>query len=231
MLDQALDALKTYDWGSDLAPLKPIEEAIVATHGDAAARKELEEKLVAALGWEMSRASKDYLCRKLQTVGTAASVPALAALLSDPKLSHMGRYALERIPDAAAGHALREAIGKVPAEQKIGVIGSLGVRQEAASVPLLAQLLKDGEPQVAIAAASALGAIRSPEAATALAATSPNAAAVAAATDASLACAERLLAHGKKADALAIYKAVNAKATAKHVKLAATRGMLACAGS
>ena len=35
MLDQAFEALKTYDWGQDKAVLNPIEEAVVATYGDA----------------------------------------------------------------------------------------------------------------------------------------------------------------------------------------------------
>ena len=37
------------------------------------------------------------------------SVPTLAELLPDPRLSHMARYALERIPDAQAGAALRNS--------------------------------------------------------------------------------------------------------------------------
>ncbi len=41
MLDQAFDALKTSDWGQDRVVLDPIEEAVVATHGDAGRRKEL----------------------------------------------------------------------------------------------------------------------------------------------------------------------------------------------
>ena len=49
MLDQAFDALKTYDWGTDRNVLKPIDEAVVATHGDAAARQELETRLAAVL--------------------------------------------------------------------------------------------------------------------------------------------------------------------------------------
>ena len=47
-------------------------------------------------------------------------------------------------------------------------------------------------------------------------------------TDASLACAEALLADGKKAEALAIYKGFASDDQPKHVRLAATRGMLAC---
>jgi hypothetical protein len=50
--------------------------------------------------------------------------------------------------------------------------------------------------------------------------------------DARLACAESLLAAGKRADAMAVYKALAAaaagKPTSKSIELAATRGILAC---
>ena len=59
-----------------------------------------------------SRAAKDFVCRKLAIIGTAESVPALAALLPDKDLSHMARYALERIPAPEAAKALREALAK-----------------------------------------------------------------------------------------------------------------------
>ena len=49
----------------------------------------------------------------------------------------MARYALERIPAAAAAAALRDALPKLTGTLKVGVIGSLGVRRDAASVPWL----------------------------------------------------------------------------------------------
>ena len=94
MLDQAFDALKTYDWGVEPNVLQPIDEAITATHADPAARKDLETRLIEVLKTEVPRAAKDAVCRALKTIGTVASVPALAALLADEKLSHMARYAL-----------------------------------------------------------------------------------------------------------------------------------------
>ena len=97
-LNKALDALKTYDWGVDPNVLKPIDEAIIATHSDAAARKELETRLIEVLKSGAPRAAKDAVCRALKTIGTAVAVPALAPLLADESLSHMARYALERIP-------------------------------------------------------------------------------------------------------------------------------------
>ncbi|MCX6874167.1 MAG: hypothetical protein NTW21_10220 [Verrucomicrobia bacterium] len=229
MLDQAFDALKTYDWGVDPNVLKPIDEAIVATHSDAAARKELEARLIAVLKTEMPRAAKDAVCRALKTIGTAASVPALAALLADEKLSHMARYALERIPEPEAGQAMREALPKVSAKLRIGLLASLGVRGEATAIAPLQALLADSDPSVAAAAAYGLGAIRSLEAAKALVVTKPNAGTKAAIADASMACAETLLAAGNKVAAKATYEKILASTPSKAAKAAATRGLQACA--
>jgi HEAT repeat protein len=230
MLDQAFDALKSYDWGQEPKVLKPIDEAVVASYGDSAARKELESRLTKALSTASTRDAKDYICRKLMLIGTAECVPALDGLLGDKELSHMARYALERIPGGEAATALRAALSKVSGALKVGVLSSLGARGEEASVSAIAALLGDNDTAVARAAAMALGAIRGPAAAAALAQAKPAAEAASAATDATLACAESLLAAGKKAEALAAYKSLAGEGQPKHVKLAATRGMLACAG-
>ena len=232
MLDQAFETLKTYDWGADRNALNPIDETVVATQGDAAARLQLENRLAAVLKTDVPRDAKDFVCRKLMVIGTAASVPALAELLPQEENSHMARYALERITAPEAAQALRDAVPKLSGKLKIGVIGSLGVRQDGASVKPLTALLSDADASVARAAAIALGAIRSAKAAKALqGADSVNAEAKLAVVDASLMCAEGLLASGEKAEALAIYKGLLGGDQPKHVKLAVTRGMLACAGT
>ena len=104
---------------------------------------------------------KDFVCRKLMIIGTAASVPTLAGLLSDKDLSHMARFALERNsrPRGSRRH-LRDALPKLNGALKIGVISSLGVRRDADSVAPLASCLADSDPAVARAAAFALGDIR-----------------------------------------------------------------------
>ena len=230
MLDQAFEALKTYDWGQDRNVLKPIDEAVVAAHGDDAGRSELESRLIDVLKTEVSFDAKQFVCRQLMRIGTAASVPTLADLLPDPQLSHMARYALERIPGAEAGNALRDALSKVEDDQKIGVIASLGVRGEADSVVPLQALLSDNSPAVARATAHALGAIRGSDAAQALSSAEPTAETKSTFADATLACAESLLAEGNRIAALTIYKRLLGSDPQQHVRVAATRGMLACAG-
>ena len=231
MLDQAFDALKTYDWGADPSTLTAIDDAIVAAHGDAEIRGQLEARLAAVLKTDASRDAKDFVCRKLMSVGTAASVPTLAELLPQKDHSHMARYALERILAPEAAQALRDALAGLTPELQVGVIGSLGVRRDEASVPALAGLLSAADAAVARAAAFALGNIRTLDAAKALADAEPaSTEAQTAVADASLACAEGLLAGGKNTEALGIYKGFIGENQPKHVRLAATRGMLACAG-
>jgi HEAT repeat protein len=228
-LEPAFEALKVYDWGKqeDRGLLNPIDDAITTSHGDAAARLALEERLAAVLATDVPRDAKDYIGRKLMLIGTAACVPALAALLPDANLSHMARYALERIPADEAGDALREALGAVEGDLKIGMISSLSARQDEACVPALADLLGDSNVLLAKAAADALGIIGTTAAAEALA----GAEATAPVIDASLACAESLLAGGNKAGAMAIYQKYMIGDYPAHVKLGATRGMLNCAAA
>ena len=193
--------------------------------------KELETRLAAVLPTQASRAAKDYVGRKLAIIGTAASVPALAALLTDKDLSHMARYALERIPAAEAGKALRDALAATSGAAKVGVIGSLGARRDAESIADLAALLGDSDARIATAAATALGDIGTAESVKALQAAKPTSDPVKMrVADAQLAVGERLLAAGDQAAALAVYQSLIASRPAKNILLAATRGQLLARG-
>ena len=105
MLDQAFEALKKFDFGTPLSDVQAIEDAAVAAHTDAEVRKDLEQRLIAALGTDISRAAKDYVCRKLALIGSATAVPVLASLLSSQANAHLTRHALERIPGGAASYS------------------------------------------------------------------------------------------------------------------------------
>jgi HEAT repeat protein len=229
-LDKAFENLKTFNWGPDIPKfhelLGAIEDAVPASHGDVEVRKDLETRLVAVLGTSASRAAKDYVCRKLTVIGTAASVPTLAAMLPDKDLSHMARYALERIPAGEAAKALRDGLAKTDGAQKAGVAGSLGVRRDVESISALAALLGDSDAQVALAAATALGDIGTGEAVNALQAAAPAAAYIKPRiADAQLTAAEKFLAASDPDAAMAVYKSL-LTSPIKSVKLAATRGML-----
>jgi HEAT repeat protein len=227
MLEQAFDALKTYDYGVDRKVLDPIDEAVVTTRNDPAARKDLESRLLAVLQSNAPRDARDYVCRQLRTMGTAACVPALEQLLSNADLSHMARYALERIPEPQAGQALERQLRKLSGNLQIGVISSIGIRGQAAA-GLLRPLLKDSDDAVARAAAVALGCIGTVEADKALASAKPRPALVPVFADASLSCAEKLLAAGHAKVAKAAYERLLKKKPSELVRQAAERGLKAC---
>jgi hypothetical protein len=231
-VDKAFETLKTYDWGSDRSGLRALEVAVAAGHADAAAARKLEARLAAVLKEPVTSAAKDFVCRQLSLVGTAESVPALAALLTDKELTGIARYGLEPIPGPEASAALRQALAAAEGLAKVGIINSLGVRRDAESITLLTGLAADQDAQVAVAAVVALGAIGTSDAAKVLADLRAGAAESlrGAVADASLVCAEHLRAADKKVEALAIYKALAAADQPKHIRLAATRGLLAVTG-
>jgi HEAT repeat protein len=231
-LDDAFAALKSYDFGTDRKALNPIDDAVVASYGKTEQRKALEARLVAVLADGVSRDAKDYCCRVLRVIGSADCVPALAALLNNKELSHSARYALQSIPAPEAGKALRDAVSKTSGEQKIGVIGSIAARRDAEAVAAMAECLNDTDKAIATVAAHALAAIGTADASKALIGALKHASGETkpAVADACLECAERLLSSGDKTTAMGVYKSLSSDDLPKHVKLAATRGLLSAAG-
>jgi HEAT repeat protein len=172
-------------------------------------------------------------CRQLAVIGTAEALPALVPLLADEQLSHMARYAMETMPDPAVDAALREALGTVRGRLLVGVIASVGVRGDTQAVGPLTRLLSHPEPEVAQAAARALGSIGNPAAAKALRE---------ALSDAPLAnrlafhegmfrAAESLSAAGQRRQAVALYDDLRGMQDAAHqVRAGATRGAILARG-
>jgi HEAT repeat protein len=227
-VEKAFETLKTYDWGADTEILKAIDQAIIATHVDAAARKALEKRLVDALTGGISRSALDYVCRRLRVVGTRQSIEALAALLLAEETSHIARYALERIPDEKAVEVMRDSLPKVSSKLKPGIIGSLGKRRDEKSIQAISKLLGDSDIQVAKAAAESLALIGTPAAAKELSKFAEKASATMKlpVADACLVCAEQFLADGEKSDAVALYNEFKGDDKPTHVKAAAMKGIL-----
>lgn len=195
--------------------------------------KEQEAKLIAILESDAEFTKKADACRELARVGTVDAVPALARLLADEQLSHMARYGLETIPGPEVDEELREALGKLKGNQRLGVIGSLGVRRGEKSVPALTGLLKDPDAEVAQAAARALGTIGSAAAADALVAalsgTPP--ANQPALCEGLFRCAEAFRAHGVDDKAIGIYDSLRKLPQAPHqVRAGAWRGSILARG-
>ena len=171
---------------------------------------ERERALIRVLQSDAPPQDKAITCKRLAIYGTGEAVPALAPLLADPHLASWARIALESIPGPAADEALRAAMSQQQGLLLVGVINSIGFRQDAKAAEGLVARLKDADPQVAAAAAVALGRIGGEPAGTALqqALTSVSAAARSGVAEGALLCAEKFLDQGKAAESAKLYDAV-----------------------
>ena len=225
-VDQAFERLKAWDYDQPRAPLHVLERHIATSSGDAAQRRQVAERLAAvAADPQATPAARQFACQHLPLVAGDAQVPVLAKLLDDPKTAETARRALEAVPGDASLAALRAAAERLTGRDLVGAIHALGRRRDAASAGALAKRLADADAEVAAAAAWALGAIGTPDAAAALARATPPAALAAAFRDASLRAAEGLAADGKAAAAEAVYRRLLEGAPPPALRVAALAGL------
>lgn len=187
-----------------------------------------ESKLIALLQSDAPPADKAMACKLLAIYGSKNAVPALAACLPDANLSSWARIGLEAIPDPSVDAAFRDALGQLQGRLLIGVINSIGVRQDAKAVEGLSQKLKDADMEVASAAAIALGRIGG-EAAARILATSLASAPEGLRTEVAqggVRCAQGFLDQGKYAQAMKLYDAVRQASVPKHRQIEAIRGAI-----
>jgi len=191
-----------------------------------------EQQLIQVLQSDGGPKEKDAACSKLKRIATAASVPALAALLTDEQLSHSARYVLEPMPMPEAGTALIKALGKTSGQVRIGIINSLAVRREVNAAAPLTKMLADSDVSAAIAATAALGQIATPEAVAALEAVPASAPAALhdAVVDAMLNCGLRFLSTNRRQEALAIFQRLYLAEKAPNIHQAAFTGFVRSSG-
>lgn len=228
-LASALNQLRQYDYGQDSKILEAVDQGVHFTHTDPVLQERLESEFIAILRSSAKRPSKEYVCRKLMHMASERAVPALATLLHDPELSHMARFALERLPYSAVDEVLLQALETTRGPQKVGVIDSLRARRVAAATSRLVDLLGHADRAIVKACIAALGEVANQEAASALKRlrTTASPELKAQVVEAELHCAERLLQRGQGKEALTIYRHYYEAATQDHVHLAGFKGLLA----
>ena len=155
MLDQAFEALNTYDWGTDRNLLNPIDEAVVKAHGNDAARKELETRGRGVLKTGSPRRQRFRLPQadvdRLGGIGAGSG-----RLLPEKDNSHMARYAWSGCPRrSGAGLARSTAENQRLAEDWRHWLA--GRAQDTQCVHALVALLGDNDPAVVRAAALCAG--------------------------------------------------------------------------
>lgn len=227
MLDTLFEQFSKFDYGHDAELINRIDEAVKAAQNDERLRKDMERRLVALLESDATLVSKKHTCQKLNIIGSAAAVPALAKQLNNPELAHMARLALERIPDPAVDQALRAALSRVDQELKIGIIYCLGNRRDQQAVDVLLPLTDDSDSATAVAAIYALGKIGTLKASQGLMdkfskksdTLHPDV------LNAQLRIGESLIKNGKAEDAVKIYQSLSEKDQPDYVRLAGFKGL------
>jgi type 1 glutamine amidotransferase/HEAT repeat protein len=226
-LEQQLAKIKAYDFGDSRAALTEFSDEIRKAYGKPDEVKKYEAALLDVLQSDAKYAGKQYACRELSLIGTDASVPVLAGMLTNQEYSDMARYALERIPGEATDKALCAALTKADGKAKIGIVNSLGERGCAAATADIAKCTEGSDKALCEAAVAALGKIGNADCVTAL-----NKALQSAPDnqkppiyDALLKAAEKTLSKGDRAGAMKIYVALNQQSAPKLIRTAAINGI------
>jgi type 1 glutamine amidotransferase len=229
--DDAWQYLKTYDAGQSTAPLIALEREVAGGSNQAASRQALAARLVNLVkDGQISRSARLFAAQQLRLVADDSQVPVLATLLNDAATADLGRVVLQGLASAGATQALIDALGHLEGPSLIGPIQSLALRREPAAVNALGRLLTHSNPQVAAAAARALGSTGTEDAARLLLAAQPSAELRTAFADAALRCGQRLTRQGQPEQARALYTPLLADAQPLHVRLAALAGWAQAAG-
>jgi HEAT repeat protein len=199
--------------------------------GREAERTEACTLIAAKLGPETPKPARVWLLKQLQFIGKGECVDAVAALVGDddPELHDAARRALQSNPEpAATKHLIDKLQATDDTQRKIGLINSLGAREDAAAVDALSKYLGEEDEAVAAATANALGRIGGTKAADLLAEarTKVDGAQRCRLSDAYLRCADRMVEEGEKAKAAKIYAALDAPEEPRPVQLAAKQGRL-----
>ena len=171
---------------------------------------------------------KAKACVRLGELGAKEAIPVLATLLDNDHLNVYARSGLEPMAGPEADDALRAALPKLKGNHLIGVINSLGKRRDAKAIPALAKFLHSPDQETARSAAASLGSIGGPQAQKDLqtALNKTTGLVKMAVADAALICAERYLADGKRAEALALFASMSAPEVPKPMRLAAMNAII-----
>jgi len=170
-------------------------------------RRRFSRTLASQIGGDRPKEVQKYLVRELQIAGGKEVVKALGALLVDEDLCEPAAQALATIGEGAA-EQLHGALSRVSGKCRLTILQNLGVVRGVKSIGALKKAVSDEDGEVRIAAAWALANIGDAGSANLLlkAADKAQGWERIQTTKACLLLAEKLLAAGRKSEAVRIYK-------------------------
>jgi HEAT repeat protein len=193
-----------------------------------ARRRGFAATLAEALGGDRPRAVKAFVVRQLQVVGESSVNPALGRLLLDDELCGDAAQALLAIKDGAAAEfrgALRRAAGK----PRLTAVHALGTLRDAEAAEALRELAGEKDRDLRLTALWALANIGDAGSVSLfLQAKGAEGYERVKVTSACLLLAERLLAAGRKVEAVKLYSHLRDTHTdpgERHIREAAERGL------
>jgi HEAT repeat protein len=155
-IDKQLAELKTFQYERGGDPLRDLENTIFQLPADSPLRAKIEDKLIEALD-QSNEIGRGIICRQLRVVGTDKCIPAIAPLLTDPKLADFARYALQGMGSDAASKAMHKVLGKTSGTLQVGLINSLAACNYEPLRGDCIRLIQSEDSEVATAAIRALG--------------------------------------------------------------------------
>lgn len=142
------EACAALEYGADRSLAWSVREEVISSPPEG--RAGIEERLLKALARpDCTEAGRAFLCQMLAMVGSVKSVPALGALLKDPKATEAARYALAPIAGPEAAAALRDALGALSGPSKAGLIASIALRGDTSARYALAGI-RDNPAEAAV---------------------------------------------------------------------------------
>ena len=157
-----LDKLAAYNFGPIRTPVVAVDLYIRAQGPKV--HPAVEQSLLGLLARpDLMDGGKDYAIRTLAVIGSSASIPMLKSLVDDPRFGSTAVNALFAIPGPESDAALLAALASAQGRVLVTVIGAVGRRGLAESIPALTALAISPDQAAASAALDALGDIGSIE--------------------------------------------------------------------
>ena len=209
-----IDLLKPVDDGQDYKARYVLHAMAqyLGRPGKEAARARFSTALASSLSSEKPASIRGYLARQLQVIGGREAVPALGKALADSDIFEDAAQALLAIREGAA-EEFRKALPALTGPARLTALQALGTLKDVEAIDAFRQAA--AEPETRLVATWALantGDAGSVDLVLKAADVEPGYDRIKG-TSACLLLAERLLAAGKKADAVRIYKHLEATRT------------------